>query len=307
MGGKYGSVQVRTSDLGQVVEAARAIAEKTSTKFLIGPPLAGWIGIYPSGSGLDPGISASLASAISDDILHLVSYKEDVFSYSYYRRNSLVDEYCSCPDYFAEVSSSERARVRGRPEVFAGLLQEPAKVAELQNILAVRDDPPTADDTAAVAKFSKQVMKLAQTDPERPKSLVRNPRKLAAQLNVPLPRQLEMLMNAVDESMQSESEVETDAADGDVPPNIKVFPVLEQMFRFARLFGIKNAISSYEYLRAGEIDNIEGWSDFVSIPDQSAEQTLKDIAAATLRSRIESLKAAGLLLNIDSRPGKQNR
>ena len=34
---------------------------------------------------------------------------------------------------------------------------------------------------------------------------------------------------------------------------------------------------------------------------------LKDIAAATLRSRIESLKAAGLLLNIDSRPGKQNR
>ena len=241
MGGIYGSVHVRTSDLAKVVEAARATAEKSSTTFLVGPPLNGWIGVYPSHHGVDPGVSASLASLVSADILHLISYKEAVFSYFYYRQSSLVDQYSSCPDHFGEAPSSECARYSGHPEAFAALLQDPGKVAELRAILAPGDD-------------------------------------LAA-------------------------------ANGDVPPQVRLFPTLVRMFRFAGVFGIKNAISSYEYLRSGETANIERWSDFVSIPDQSLEQALDHIAAATLSSRLKALRAAGLLLNVVSRAGtkEQNR
>jgi WD40 repeat protein len=250
------------------------------------------------------------AALVSADILHLISYKEDVFSYFYYRQSSLVDEYCSCPDYFGEVSSSERARYSGRPEAFAALLRDPGKVAELRDILAAGDDPAAAEDRAAVAKFTKQMMKLARTDPKRLMTLMKDPQKLAAQVKVPIPRQLEMLMNASHESRQAEAALDSDtAADGDVPPEIRLFPVLVQKFRFAGVFGIKNAISSYEYLRSGETGNIERWSDFVSIPDQSLEQALEDIAAATLSSRIQALRGAGLLLNVVSRADtkKQNR
>jgi WD40 repeat protein len=310
MGGIYGSVHVRTSDLGKVVEAARAIAEKSSTTFLVGPPLNGWIGVYPSDHGAHPSVSASLAGLVSADILHLISYKEDVFSYFYYRQGSLVDAYCSYPDYFGEAPSSEPARYSGRPEAFAALLQDPGKVAEIGDILAPGGDPAAAQDMAAVAKFSRQMMKPARTDPQRQMTLMKDPQKSAAQMKDPIPRQLEMPMDASDESMQLEAALESDtAADGDVPPEIRPFPVLVQMFRFAGVFGIKNAISSYEYLRSGETDNIERWSDFVSIPHQSLEQAREDIAAATLSSRIQVLKAAGLLLNVVSRAGtkRENR
>ncbi len=39
----------------------------------------------------------------------------------------------------------------------------------------------------------------------------------------------------------------------------------ENMRKFADILGIKNAVTSYEYLAQGEIDNIIGWQDFIRI------------------------------------------
>lgn len=39
----------------------------------------------------------------------------------------------------------------------------------------------------------------------------------------------------------------------------------DTMDRFAEILGIANAVSSYEYLRAGETDHIVGWHEFVEV------------------------------------------
>jgi hypothetical protein len=39
----------------------------------------------------------------------------------------------------------------------------------------------------------------------------------------------------------------------------------DMMFRFAEILGIPNAIASYEYLKAGEVDNVKEWGRFIEI------------------------------------------
>ncbi|MGB4190238.1 MAG: hypothetical protein WBJ58_09775, partial [Syntrophales bacterium] len=41
----------------------------------------------------------------------------------------------------------------------------------------------------------------------------------------------------------------------------------EQMVQFTDLFGIKNTLTSYEYIEQGETENIERFSDFIKIPE----------------------------------------
>src|ERR1700733_10454714 len=42
----------------------------------------------------------------------------------------------------------------------------------------------------------------------------------------------------------------------------------ERMAKFVELFGLSNALSSYEYLQSGERDGIQGWKQFIHIENQ---------------------------------------
>jgi len=47
MGAFYGSVQVRSDDREQVLDAADEVAHARRLECLVGPVVDGWIGIYP--------------------------------------------------------------------------------------------------------------------------------------------------------------------------------------------------------------------------------------------------------------------
>ena len=70
----------------------------------------------------------------------------------------------------------------------------------------------------------------------------------------------------------------------------------ERMAQFAELLGLPNALSSYEYLQAGERNGIKGWKQFVHIPDLSAEKTAKRAAKARIAAEIKRLQKEGILL-----------
>src|SRR5690348_11725413 len=68
MGAFYGSIHVRTEDRAAVLAAVAQIARKQKTRFLVGPVLRGWVGVYPSTNGQDQGITRALARKLNYDL-----------------------------------------------------------------------------------------------------------------------------------------------------------------------------------------------------------------------------------------------
>jgi hypothetical protein len=65
---------------------------------------------------------------------------------------------------------------------------------------------------------------------------------------------------------------------------------------FADALGIRNAVTSYEYLCDGETDEIDGWDQFVHIPDLASEEAKLREAEAAVRAKKAVMTAEGLLL-----------
>jgi len=135
MGAFYGSILVRTEDSEAVRRVLGQVAKEGDNRFLVGPPLSGWISIFANNSGQSDDISAEIAKLIPHDIFHLIVHDDDIFSYYFYRKGTLVDQYNSCPDYFHEVSDEEKRQCMGRPEQFQDLLPDPASLSELKSLL----------------------------------------------------------------------------------------------------------------------------------------------------------------------------
>jgi hypothetical protein len=218
MGGFYGSVQIRGEDRDAVRAALEQLARK-KRRFLLGPAIGGWIGVYPDGSGQDLGVARALARRLPGELIAMLVHDDDIFAYEYYRDGRRVDQYNSIPDYFGEeVSEKERQRLRGRPERFAHLAGDPAKFA------AVR-------------------------------------KRLAAQAH-----------------------------------EREVF-AFELLQAFADALGIRNAVTSYEYLQENEeTDDIEGWDEFLHVPDLSREKARKRRADAAIEDEKARLIEQGRLL-----------
>jgi hypothetical protein len=70
----------------------------------------------------------------------------------------------------------------------------------------------------------------------------------------------------------------------------------ELLRRFAELLGLPNALTSYEYLQAGESEGVEGWDEFLHVPDDSAAKGHKREAEASIDRVKERMRAEGLLL-----------
>jgi hypothetical protein len=70
----------------------------------------------------------------------------------------------------------------------------------------------------------------------------------------------------------------------------------ETLQRFAEIVGLRNALTSYEYLQAGETHGVEGWDQFVHVPDLSAEKARQRAVEADLAAAKEAARADGRLL-----------
>jgi hypothetical protein len=216
MGGFYGSVQVRGAEREAIKSVVEKLAGKMDLRFLIGPELGGWVGVYPAGHGQDIRIGREIARKLSGDLFQLVVHDDDVFVYDYYRDGKLVDRNNSSPDYFQEVSVSNAKKLRGRPDTFGHL-------ATTEGIVALK--AMLSDPEAESAAFASSLLE-----------------------------------------------------------------------RFAQVLGIRNAVTSYEYLQNGELDGLEGWDQFVHVPDLSSEKEQKRQVEESRQAEKQSLMRECMLL-----------
>jgi len=65
--------------------------------------------------------------------------------------------------------------------------------------------------------------------------------------------------------------------------------------KFAKLLGIRNALTSYQYFTRGEHEGLKYWKDFIHIPDQNGEKAARKAAETALRAEKQRLQNEGLL------------
>jgi WD40 repeat protein len=136
MGAFCGSILIRTENSVEVQKALEDVAKAIGCKFLLGPPVNGWISAFPDKAGQSDKPSIETARRLPCDILHLVVHDDDIFSYYFYRDGRLIDQYNSCPDYFQKASAEEKQQCQGHPELFQHLLRKPESLGKLKTLLA---------------------------------------------------------------------------------------------------------------------------------------------------------------------------
>jgi hypothetical protein len=108
MGGHFSSIQVRSEDQAAVKAALEGVAREFGKRFLLAPPLEGWIAIYPDDSGQDERCVAALAKRLNTVVLYLMVHDSDLFFYNFFSHGELLNEYSSDPDCFEEQSAAEQ-------------------------------------------------------------------------------------------------------------------------------------------------------------------------------------------------------
>ncbi len=135
MGAFYGSIHVRTSDIELVKASLVKLHERTKSRFLLGPCIRGWIGIFPNGHGSDLTVSEFLAKELSAPVLHCIVHDDDVFAYRLYHIGNLIDEYSSNPACFDESIEPGRPPSGGKVELFEELLPFSGQAEKLRELL----------------------------------------------------------------------------------------------------------------------------------------------------------------------------
>ena len=135
MGGFYGSVQVRGDDRDAIRPAVEGLSQETGRKFLLGPSLDGWIGIYPADCGQDLGLAGDLARRLPGEVFAVRVHDDDFFAYEFYRSGELVDAYDSALVNGDEAFGEEPLEPNSRPEAFAHLVSDQAGFESLNQRL----------------------------------------------------------------------------------------------------------------------------------------------------------------------------
>ncbi|MBA4150714.1 MAG: hypothetical protein H0X66_21585 [Verrucomicrobia bacterium] len=221
MGGHYGSIHIFSEDVPTVQKTVETVAQNSGKRFLMVPPIRGWISVFAEENGQDSAIGEALAAAVPNHVLQCIVHDDDVFAYQLYHSGQKADEYNSCPDYFGGPEQPKG----GNAEMFRFCLEEEKKRKALQTLL--------------------------------------NEERYTFEY--------------------------------------------ERLEKFARILGLPNAVTAYEYLQNGERGGIEQWGRFTHIPDLSAEREAKRATAAAQRARLKALiKDQVLLLDESIKPKKRS-
>ena len=139
MGLSFGSVHFRTGNSAGVRAAAEAVAKARRTKFLLAPARGGWVTVYPKDAGQDEAVAEALAKKAKGDVVYVGLHDSDVFFYAAWRDGKKLDAYNSCPDYFGDVASAAKRRLRGKPAALVHLLPAGVTADDLRS--ALEGDP----------------------------------------------------------------------------------------------------------------------------------------------------------------------
>src|SRR6266542_1044894 len=133
MGGHYGTIHVRTEDRDAVRSAVETLNCEGARRFLIAPPIRGWVTVYPENNGQDQTVSEALAAKLPDHVLiHCLVHDDDVFAYWVFKGGRIIGTYNLCPDYFGDPNPPPRG---GSAATLSHLLADPGKASELQALL----------------------------------------------------------------------------------------------------------------------------------------------------------------------------
>jgi hypothetical protein len=133
MGAHYGTIHVLTEDRDAVKRAVESITSKRTKRFLIAPPIDGWVTVFPENNGQDDSVSEALAEKLPDKtVIGTLVHDDDIFAYLYFENGALKDRYNSCPDYFDDDNTEPRG---GNAQAFAELLKDSKKIPKLQSLL----------------------------------------------------------------------------------------------------------------------------------------------------------------------------
>lgn len=133
MGAHYGTIHVLTEDRDEVKRAVESITSKRTKRFLIAPPIDGWVTVFPENNGQDDSVSEALAEKLPNrTVLGTLVHDDDIFAYWYFENGALKDRYNSCPNYFDDKNTEPRG---GNAQAFAELLKDSKKISKLQSLL----------------------------------------------------------------------------------------------------------------------------------------------------------------------------
>jgi len=235
------------------------VAGERYRRFFLGPALDGWVCLYDQDHPGTEGLGAALSRALACAACYLWSHHGDFWGYTAFLDGEVLDAFSSClspvPD-FAPAPLEEAARLWGRPAALAPLLPDPGLADTLDTCLresiypaallggrrvAFREPSPGLDEAAVTSRIQAWEGLVAARQEEADLLVVRTPG--GADFTTKPVR----LDPAVFTRLLG------DPASG--PPAGDVAP-------FARLLGLPNAETSYEYLARGLWDGIRGREKF---------------------------------------------
>jgi len=133
MGAHFGSIHVLTKDRDEVKRAVESIESKRTRKFLVAPPIDGWVTVFPENNGQDGSVAEELAEKLPNRaVLYTMVHDDDVFAYWYFENGVLKDRYNSCPKYFDDNNTEPRG---GNAQAFAKFFKDAARILKLQSLL----------------------------------------------------------------------------------------------------------------------------------------------------------------------------
>lgn len=229
-------------------------------RFFLGPALGGWVGLYDQDHPGTERLGAALSGALACPGCYLWSHHGDLWGYVAFHAGEPLDAFSSClspvPD-FVPAPLEQAARLWGRPAAIAPLLSDPALGDALEACIResvyppallggrrvlVREALPGLEEAALAARIRAWGGRLvAAREEEADLTVIQTPG--GADFTTTLPRLDPTVLNRL----------LRDPALG--PPPGDVAP-------FARLLGLPNAETSYEYLARGLWEGIQGREGF---------------------------------------------
>src|ERR1700722_1258559 len=155
MGAFYSSVQIRSEDRDAVRTVVTGLAGESKRKFLIGPLLNDWVGVYPEEIEGDDDAAQELSRQLNTIALQLIIHDDSVFLYNVLRGGELMSEYSSSPDYFGEIADDARERLKPKPEIFRELVDSPEKLAKIARVLDPESEIESGFEQDRLEKFAE--------------------------------------------------------------------------------------------------------------------------------------------------------
>lgn len=228
-------------------------------RFFLGPAVDGWVGLYDQDHPGTERLGATLSGALACCVCYLWSHHGDFWGYTAFRNGEVLDAFSSClssvPD-FAPAPLEEASRLWGRPAALAPLLPDPGLGDALEACLresiyppallggrrvAILEPPPGLGEAPVAARIRAWEGSVALQEEAADLLVARTPG--GADFTTK-PARLDPAVFA---------RLLMDPVSG--PPPGEVAP-------FARLLGLSNAETSYEYLARGLWEGIRGREEF---------------------------------------------